>query len=512
MFALTEWTRRLRLTLSENTLLIVALGIGAPLYFINAFEYSVPMGYAGLFTQMAKQIADANFHLPIESPFYGPGGIPFAYPPFGLYFLAILIKLTGKYFIFLRLLPPLLGLVSFIPLYFITLKISNSRIAAMASVVIAASSPDMHAANAWAAGIVRAPAFLFSLASIYFFLSQLMGQRSWSNILWAGVFFGLACMSHLIYALFCFLWIWWWSLFYFDKHILQRIKDALVISGIGLLVASIWLVPVLFRYGSSIFVSAFGSHGGNFLLSFWFELRLLPYLFLQNISPISSSWPLVLLVLIGVVFLLLKKNLAFPSLFVLVILAFPEAARFVFLMGSIVAGIGLSIVAESISKISIQRLRPILVAVVMIPVLGYLWQEGYDAISRKLPQISSATLDLANQVQEVTPPDQKYLALVKQDEAEWLPFLFQREPVVGKWGGEWLGQFVEQTYFMGLFRNCQTNQDWACVENTMADLNVTPQFLVCYIRDRRLNDSIQLDGAWERVYENDRYTLWKLVN
>src|ERR1041385_860478 len=100
------------------------------------------MGYAGLFTQMAKQIADANFRLPMESPFYGPGGIPFAYPPFGLYLLAVLIKLTGKYFIFLRILPPLLSLISLIPLFYLTLQISKSPIASSVAIVLAATSSD----------------------------------------------------------------------------------------------------------------------------------------------------------------------------------------------------------------------------------------------------------------------------------------------------------------------------------------------------------------------------------
>ena len=86
MSNMAEWKKKFQFVLSENILLIVALIACTPLYLRDAFRYSVPMGYAGLFTQMAKQIADANFYLPIESPFYGPGGIPFAYPPFGMYF------------------------------------------------------------------------------------------------------------------------------------------------------------------------------------------------------------------------------------------------------------------------------------------------------------------------------------------------------------------------------------------------------------------------------------------
>jgi 4-amino-4-deoxy-L-arabinose transferase-like glycosyltransferase len=197
---------------------------------MNALKYSVPLGAAGMFTQMASQIADSNFQLPQEVPFYGPGGVPFAYPPLALYLLAIFIKLTGKYLIFLRFLPPLLGLLSFVPLYYITLEISKSRIAALVSMIIAATSLDIYIAHVWSAGIVRSTAFILSLVSIYFF-SRMTNETNKLNMVMTGVFFGLALMTHLAYALFCFLWIWWHSIF--SKDAITRIKNSLIASVIG---------------------------------------------------------------------------------------------------------------------------------------------------------------------------------------------------------------------------------------------------------------------------------------
>ena len=122
------------------------------------------MGYAGLFTQMAQQIASANFRLPLQSPYYGPGSIPFAYPPLGLYLLAVLIKLTGKYFIFLRLVPPFLSLISLIPLFYLTRELTKSAAAAAFTAVIAATSLDLYIATRGhqelsAPGIYLYPAF-----------------------------------------------------------------------------------------------------------------------------------------------------------------------------------------------------------------------------------------------------------------------------------------------------------------------------------------------------------------
>ena len=496
--------------IKKNFYLIISLAVCLPIYFVNAMKHSVPMGYAGLFTQMAKQIADANFSMPVETPFYGPGGVPFVYPPLGLYLFAILIKLTGKYFIFLRILPPLLGLVSFIPLYYVTLEVSKSRLAAMSAVIIARSSLDIYINNAWAAGIVRAPAFIFCLLAIYFSL-RLYNTHSWSDRVLGGVFLGLTLMSHLVYALFCFLWFWWWSVW--NRDILNRVRVALTVSVIGFLVASLWLVPVLYVYGVEMFILAFGSHGGDSLFSFWLEPASLLKIFLDRILPISSELSLVILVSIGTLYLLVKKNFVLPLFFLLIIFGFPvsESDRFVFLVGSVIAGIGLSVVANIISGLTVERWRPILVIMVMVPILGFLSWKSYVAVSRQHPRFYSSTLELADFIQSNMPPGQKYLALIQQDEAEWLPFLFQREPVVGKWGGEWLGKYVQQMHFVGLFRGCQLEQDWSCVKSTFDVASVNPSYIISYSHDRILYNAIQLDMQWQKVYEDDRYVVWERV-
>ncbi len=505
----SNWKKQLQAFLAENVFLLVTLAICAPLYLANALKYSVPMGYAGLFTQMAQQIADANFQLPMASPFYGPGGIPFAYPPFGMYLLAIFIKVTGKYYVFLRLLPPLLGLISFIPLYFLTLELSKSRIAAVSTVIIAAGSTDIYIAHAWAAGIVRAPAFIFALTSIFFFSRQL-NKRSIRNVIFTGVFFGLTCLSHLEYALFCFLWIWWWSIF--SKNAFLRIKDALVSSGVGLLVASIWFVPILLRYGIDVFTNAFGSHGGQGLFSIWDNARGLVGLFLNHFKPISSNQLLLILVLLGVICFVMTKEFAVPLFYLFIILAFPDGSRFVFLIGSIVAGMGLSAVVNRVSVISPAHVRPIVILILLVPILGFLWWNGFVTFSRQSPNLYSAAFDLSKHIQSTILPHEKYLALVNQDEAEWMPFLFQREPVVAQWGSEWLGKYDEQTYLMGLFRDCQRSQDWLCVTSVAKDNEINMDYIITYIKDGKLNNSIMSTREWEEIFVNGRYKVWKKIN
>ena len=503
--------KRIFTSYTNEVLLLVSLALSFPLLFENALEHSFPMGYAGLFTQMAQQISDANFRLQMESPFYGPGGIPFAYPPFGLYLLAVLIKLTGKYFIFLRLLPPFLSLLALIPLFYLTFELSGSSIAAVISVILAGTSQEFYISHTWAAGVVRAPAFLFMLTSMYFFARQLKSSAR-ADILLTGFFLGLTFLSHLTYGLFCILWIGWWTLFDKKYSFTVRLKDAIVSVSIALLTTSLWLVTILSRYGIEVFFNAFNSHGGAESISFWQNIQVLPNAFLRNIEPITSDGLLALLLGIGLVALLLKQQYALVIFYLFIILAFPEGERFIFLLGYLVAGMGICAVLDWAYAASNGRFSPVVSAVILIPVLGILWWNGFRTLSRYAPLLSNETFDIAEYVQESTSPDGKYLALLRQDEAEWLPFLFQRQPIVSQWGSEWLGAYNEQTLLMSRFGGCRTNEDWLCVENIILETGEHPDYVITYVNDDELNRQLVDTNRWTQIYTNQRYALWSQIN
>lgn len=503
--------RRIFTSHTNEVLLFISLLVSIPLLFENALEHSFPMGYAGLFTQMAQQISDENFRLPTESPFYGPGGIPFAYPPFGLYLLAILIKITGKYFIFLRLLPPLLSLLTLIPLFYLTLELSGSSIAAAISVILAGASQEFYISHTWAAGIVRAPAFLFMLTSLYFFSRQLI-SRTRIDIIFSGVFLGLAFLSHLAYGLFCVLWVGWWTLFGKKDVFQTRLKNSLISVLVAMLTISIWLVTILSRYGIETFFNAFNSHGGAGSLSFWQNIQGLPSAFLRNVEPITSNGLLAILVAIGVVVLLLKRQYTMVLFYLFIILVFPEGERFIFLLSYIFAGIGISALIKWLTATSEGRIKPAVFAVIFIPILGILWWNDFRTISRYAPLLSNETFDLAEHVQTSTLPDGNYLALLRQDEAEWLPFLFQRQPLVSQWGSEWLGAYNEQTLLMSRFGGCRANEDWSCVENIILETGNNPDYVITYMNDDELNRQLLETNRWTQLYTNQRYKLWSQIN
>lgn len=496
---------------TDQILLLVSIVATLPLIFRNAILYQFPMGYAGLFTQMGQQIADANFLLPIESPYYGPGGIPFAYPPFGLYLLAFLIKLTGKYYFFLRWLPHLFSLVSCVLTFFLSLKLFKSPFIAAFTAIIAATSSELYIAHAWSAGIVRAPAFIFTILTIYFY-SRNLEDRSVKNIILMGLFLGLSFLSHLAYALFCFAWIAFHSLV--SHNWLKRIGDSILSSLVGSLVASIWIIPVVSRHGWDVFFGAFNSHGGENISSVLVNIKDILRLLQINFSPISTSPVLVVLFLFGVYFLLKQKMYNFILFFLLITSVFPENARFVFWLGSFFAGCGLWILSNRLYgfiRRGNKNHGDFGTLFFSVPIIATIWWIGINAISKHSPFLNESALELGDRAQEIFPVNTKYLALLAQDEAEWLPFLLEREPLVAQWGSEWLGEYSRQTGLMSLFQSCRKEKDWLCVQTTMDLVGEIPQFIITYRIEKKLNDQIFITGQWVDVFSNNRYIVWQAV-
>jgi len=490
---------------------LIAILVSIPLLFYNAFRHDFPMGYAGLFTQMAQQIADANFALPNESPFYGPGGIPFAYPPFGLYLLAVFIKLTGKYYIFLRFLPPIFSLLAVGLTFLLAQKFFKQPFLSLIVAILAATSMDLYIAHTWSSGVVRAPAFFFTILVLYFY-SPNPDERSLRNVLLSGLFFGLAALSHLAYALFCFFWIVTASLSFRDWK--KIILDPFLAGLTALVVASIWIIPVASRYGWKVFFGAFNSHGGSELMMESFNLASLIRLFQINLTPVLSNPLLAMLVLVGGIYLLLHKKYRFVLFFLLIVLIFPENARFVYWLGCFFAAYGLWFFSIQLyGRVSkrVQVSQPVWKSIILVPVLGILWWNGFASIARVTPFLTTSALELQESSSEIFLRDGTYLALLIQDEAEWLPFLLQREPLVSQWGSEWLGEYDEQTRFMSMFQGCRKEKDWACVNSVLADMDTRPAYVITYRIDKKMNEQISAEGFWQEVFSNERYTIWQTL-
>jgi len=486
----------------------ITLILGFPILFLNAIKYQMPLGYAGMFTLMAEEIASSGFRLPMVVPFYGPGGVPFAYPPLGLYLLAFAIKIGVPVYGILRFIPPLFSLFALIPIFFLTLEISGSKIAAMVSAVLVSISSYLYEAHTWAAGSVRGLAFILVLFSIYYYVKACNGFRKREAIL-SGVFLGLATLTHLSYTILFIVWMVAWLLTHPKKNCLWA---SLIVSLIGLLISIPWMIIMIDRYGFSVFRNATLSHGNDSYYSIFQNIStVLEYL--QNKlgsvlpNPIYSSF-----VLGGIIYLLITRQPGLPVVFLGVALFIFESHQYLTFVNGVIAGIFISWIIRTINTLHgkpIVKYFRVVSPLIMIGLSASIYLDGFQIILYHRPVLNTLAFDVAQYVRENTPTNARYLLVAQQDEAEWFPYLLEREPLIGQWGSEWLGDYYQQTSYLRRLRRCEIDQDIDCISQLISIIGDKPDYLITLKVRKHLNEALDSSSDWKRVYRNSRYLVWR---
>ena len=75
----------------------------------------------------------------------------------------------------------------------------------------------------------------------------------------------------------------------------------------------------------------------------------------------------------------------------------------------------------------------------LVLLLALVWRTGFRMINRFEPLISTDTLAMAGFVDADVAEDVTFLSVMTSEEAEWLPYLLDRDPSVSPWGAEWKG-------------------------------------------------------------------------
>src|SRR5436309_1940127 len=163
-------------------LLGAALVLGLVLRLAPILLADFPLGDGGLFAVMAQDLRRSGFALP-EFTTYNGGGIPFAYPPLGLYLLALA---PGDPISTERWLPLVWSMLAIPAAYLLARELSGSRRAGVASVIFAVMPIT------WAiegGGVTRALAFALFLYALWR-LTVLLRRPGLRNAVVAGVLFG----------------------------------------------------------------------------------------------------------------------------------------------------------------------------------------------------------------------------------------------------------------------------------------------------------------------------------
>jgi hypothetical protein len=208
-----------------------------------------PLGDGGLFATMADDIRAAGFGLPATTSYNG-GGIPFAYPPLGLYVLA---AVPGDPISTERWLPLVWSLAAVVAAWSLARELSDAHTAGVAAVVFAAMPIT------WAiegGGVTRGLGFLLLLVTVW---SAAVTTRRPTVPLTAttGILASLALLAHpavgpALVALGTLLLARRWS---------RRAAIAMTGAvGIALLGIAPWLWLVLSRHGPEPLLTAATSH------------------------------------------------------------------------------------------------------------------------------------------------------------------------------------------------------------------------------------------------------------
>jgi hypothetical protein len=486
------------------------------LYMMNALRFVFPVGFAGLYALMIEQVVRQPWPPPEHIPLYGPGGIPFAYPPLGAYVGAFFIKvLHTPVFEYLVWAPIAFSLLSAIFLYAFLRYCLEDYDKALLSVLMAGTTGSMYFWHVTAGGVVRALALALSLAGLYAGARAMRdGPFTWALL--AGLFLGLSLMTHLSYALFFALGQIALALFLRERSPRHRIFQLLVLLIVATVVSSSWWGLVLHREGIEVFLRAGTTHGtpgpwyrasGRPLLAVLEALKWIPNLGRGWDPPFLPG-----LTLAGLAYAIATRRWFLPTWIISVSAVVGETVRFEELIGSALSAnllvdlVRLRLRGEATGPGVVWSRGLLLYGVLM----GAFLYQGARIIYNSKPSIDAQLIEVAEWFREATGPDETFLIVPYEEQlAEWLPYLTRRRLLVGKWGAEWNGKYQEQAALQEHVKSCAQAQSLGCFESLFARLPISPEYMIVDTNWGHLVDALGGSSSWKMVFSNGRYVVYK---
>ncbi len=494
-------------------LLPLVLLAAAPLLLQNALRYALPVGYAGLYSLMSEKVAAAHFQLPGLLPYYGPGGVPFIYPPLAFYLAAALASLTHLSLLqYARFAGPLLYLACLAPFFLLTRRLFRSAWVAAVATFLLAFSTRSYLVHGTAAGMVRSLGLFFALLGLYF-LCRAFENPSWPGLLLAGLAFGGAVLTHPVYALFFAAGAVALALAGVPAPCAPIHKRLLIAAGVALFAALLsmpWWLTILRRYSLEAFILAFTSQDHTSYLALLLNpTRLLSYS-VTAFQPLTESPLLAGGALLGLLYALFSRRFTLPAWFLVAAWAARGYDFFLLPLSAMLAAWILVILGQAILA---QRRGSLLAATafVLVP-LAISYAMAFQADAQVEPDISQATLNLAGWVAQNTPPDSTYLLVPQSvEEAEWFPYLLRRTPLVASWGSEWTGDFSRQLSLLNQIQDCRENASYTCLQKVIDAVGQRPDYLITDAAPPELVSALQ-QSSWRRVRAGSSLQVWQRAN
>ncbi|MCI0552226.1 MAG: glycosyltransferase family 39 protein [Anaerolineae bacterium] len=462
----------IRRTEFADLILMLAVLIGAFMRFNPTLLAGFAINDGGMFSVMVDDLKASRYALPIFTT-YNHLNIPFAYPPLGFYLGRIASDLFGLSAPeALRWVPAFFASLSVPAFYLLALRLLKNKYHAAFSALFFALMPRAFSTFVWGGGITRSPGQFFMLLALVVVI-RLYQENRRSDIFWAGLFGGLAVMSHPEAALHTFVSaVFFWIMFSRSR---TGFINSVGVGAIVLLVSAPWWGTVLYHHGMAPLLNA-AQAGGNALSVF--------HLIFFAFTGETYATLIAVLGLIGIAHRLIRRDYLLPLW--MAIPFFVEgrnAASPAVISLAMLAAIGLVnvVFAAMQPKVETEAPQTDQVSTVERNVFLYLLLYLIFSASQFGWQLSSATLYPADQmamqwVQENTPADSRFLILTGTSSVscdsvlEWFPALTNRHSIFTVQGTEWtkgagFNDYVKSTYAV---QECLPNDDVSCLDAAMS--------------------------------------------
>jgi len=518
----------------------------AALYFVMAFRSSLPYGVAGLYALMADLAASHGYVLPHTIPYYGPGGIPFAYPPLATYTQALFVhQLHVPAFSYLRVAPVVFTVCAVLPLTLLFWELSQSRLVSALGALFTITNFILLTWQIRADGSVRGFALLWTLTGLWLTVRAMRTRTAW-QVGGAALALAATICSHPMYPVFFLLTLCALALAGGPREEFRRrvaISGGIVVG--GFLLSAVWWAMMLDRYGLTIMLNPLHSHGGllgitTFKQPFTFLYLLFTHLgiFVFGLPPHTAQrvphllvthpigifqllhlnltpapwWPEYAFSFYGLWKLARSRQWLLPLWFVLVLVTMGEADRFLAIIVALTAAM---VVRDLLAGLRRRRATPPLRAVGLALVAGVMLSTLLGVTRWTFDQRAYFTLDdvrVGHWMQTHTAPSAIFLPVAHPVEAmEWYPYLFHRSPDIASWGAEWTNRFYPQIIELNAQQQCASQGSLPCFDRVLGANHLHATYLVLSRRQRynRLIRALHGSPRWRMVFQNRTDAVWK---
>jgi 4-amino-4-deoxy-L-arabinose transferase-like glycosyltransferase len=396
-------------------LLGIALLTGLGLRLAPILAADFPLRDGGLFVSMARDIRHAGFGLPEFSTF-NAGNVPFAYPPLGLYILALI---PGDPITTERWLPLVWSMLAIPGIYLLAREMSDEWHAGITTLLFAAMPVT------WAiegGGVTRALALVLLLLALWR-MAVLVRAPGLRNAVLVGALAGAGILTHPAVG---FTALASGALLLAFSPSWRGLAFSALAAAVAAVMISPWLIMVVVRYGAGAVVAAGGSHHLDETLGRF--LTLGP----SSIGTLDFVLPLAL---IGAAFLVHRREWLLPAWVVLLVAVPGGEGRYAAIPWAMLASVGALFVADAARAVGTVKVAA---------GIGFAWLfvasllAGYQQFSAIPPGVRAAMA----QAGADTAPGTRFAVVTEVASLgapilDWFPTLSGRVSVGTYMGLEW---------------------------------------------------------------------------